>query len=358
MSIITRRAVASGIAALGAGALLPRLARADLAALEAAARKEGTLTWYMAQVDSESAEALGRAFTAQYPGISVAVIRTTGQVAYQRLLLDLKNNAPQCDVFSTTDIAHMPALKERNALAHYVPEDAAGLLPQFKSLSDDGYYYVTGATNHFLVYNTDKVHADAAPRSWTDLLDPKWKNQIALPHPAFSGCAGVWALGLRKLYGWDYFDKLAKNNPRIGRSFGDPITLLTAGECEVGPGPALQCISGDREGQSDRRRLSQRRLQHLCHAVGGAGQCAASQCGPAVPGMDAQRHVFPAVRRARQRSAACRAGAEAGPQDDRSGQGDRAQRGGNSQGRAGGDRILARHVRQLSRAGQSTAAQA
>ena len=68
MSIITRRAVASGIAALGAGALLPRVARADLAALEAAARKEGTLTWYMAQVDSESAEALGRAFTAQYPG--------------------------------------------------------------------------------------------------------------------------------------------------------------------------------------------------------------------------------------------------------------------------------------------------
>ena len=77
--------------------------------------------------------------------------------------------------------------------------------------------------------------------SWTDLLDPKWKGQIALPHPAFSGCGGVWALGLRKLYGWEYFEKLAKNNPRIGRSFGDPVTLMTAGECKVAPGPA-QCI--------------------------------------------------------------------------------------------------------------------
>jgi iron(III) transport system substrate-binding protein len=142
----------------------------------------------------------------------------------------------------------MPALKERNALAHYVPENAAGLLPQFKSLSDDGYYYVTSATNHFLIYNTNKVRAEEAPRSWTDLLDPKWKNQIALPHPAFSGCAGVWAVGLRKLYGWSYFDKLATNNPRIGRSFGDPITLVTAGECKVGPGPALNAFPAIEKG--------------------------------------------------------------------------------------------------------------
>ena len=248
MPMMTRRSVATGLAVAGAAALLPHNARADLAVLEAAARKEGTLTWYIAQVDAESAETLGRTFTRQYPGISVAVIRTTGQVAYQRLLLDLKNNAPQCDVFSTTDISHMPALKERNALAHYVPENAAGLLPQFRRLSDDGYDYITGATNHFLIYNTEKVRAEEAPRSWPDLLDPKWKGQVALPHPAFSGCAGVWAVGLRKLYGWEYFEKLAKNNPRIGRSFGDPITLLNAGECKVGPGPALNAFPAIEKG--------------------------------------------------------------------------------------------------------------
>jgi iron(III) transport system substrate-binding protein len=244
---ITRRLAVAGLAAISA-APLSRRAGAEPATIEAAARKEGTLTWYIAQVDAEQAEALGRAFTKQYPGISVTVIRTTGQVAYQRLLLDLKNNAPQCDVFSTTDISHMPALKERNALAHYVPENAAGLLPEFKRLSDDGYYYVTSATNHFLIYNTDKVHAEEAPRSWTDLLDPKWKNQIALPHPAFSGCAGVWALGLRKLYGWGYFEKLAKNNPRIGRSFADPVTLLNAGECKVAPGPAINAFPAIEKG--------------------------------------------------------------------------------------------------------------
>jgi iron(III) transport system substrate-binding protein len=39
---------------------------------------------------------------------------------------------------------------------------------------------------------------------------------------------------MRKLYGWEYFEKLAKNNPRIGRSAADPVTLMTAGEVHVG----------------------------------------------------------------------------------------------------------------------------
>ena len=86
---ITRRALTAG---LTAAAAFP--ARADAAALEVAARNEGSLTWYVAQVDSETAELMGRAFTQQYPGIKVSVIRTTGQVAYERLMQDLKNNAP------------------------------------------------------------------------------------------------------------------------------------------------------------------------------------------------------------------------------------------------------------------------
>ena len=236
--IVTRRAATSGLAAYGAAAMLPGNARAEIAALEAAARKEGSLTWYIAQVDAEKAEMLGRTFTKEHPGISVAVIRTTGQVAYQRLLMDIRNHTPQCDVFSTTDISHMPVLKERHELAQFTPDNAPGLMPDFSALSDPGWYYVNNASRYFLIYNTVKVKPENAPKSWTDLLDPKWQGQVATGHPAFSGCTGVWALALKKLYGWEFFEKLAKNNPRIGRSAGDPITLLTAGECLVAPASA------------------------------------------------------------------------------------------------------------------------
>lgn len=229
--MVDRRAFLAGLGA----SLLTAPARA---ALLDAARAEGGLTWYIAQVDAEAAENLARRFTADHPGVTVSAVRTTGQVAYQRLLLELKNHAPQCDVFSTTDISQMPMLKERGALLQYEPPNAAGLLPMFRSLSDPGWYYANSATNHFLGYNTNQVKAAEAPRKWTDLLDPRWKNRIALPHPAFSGCAGVWALGLRKIYGWSFFEKLAKNNPRIGRSFSDPVTLIVSGEASVAPVPA------------------------------------------------------------------------------------------------------------------------
>jgi iron(III) transport system substrate-binding protein len=234
MSIkITRRHAGAGFAAMAA---MPRLASADAA--PEAAKAEGTLTWYIAQVDAQTAENLGRTFTASHPGVNVGVIRTTGQVAFQRLLMDIKNKTPQCDVFSATDISNMPALKDRHELAEYTPPNAAQLLAPFKALSDPGYSYITNASRYFLIYNKDKIAPEDAPKSWLDLLNPKWKGRVATGHPAFSGCTGTWALGVKKIHGWQYFEKLAANNVRVGRSAVDPMTLINAGECLVGVGAA------------------------------------------------------------------------------------------------------------------------
>jgi len=238
--IITRRQAVAGLAAVAA---VPTSAAAidaapDIKSLEAGARTEGGLTWYAAQVDAQTAETIGKTFTRIYPEVSVGVIRTTGQVAYQRLLMDIKNHTPQCDVFSATDISHMPALKARHELIEYAPVNAAALLPQFQALSDPGFSYITNAVRYFLIYNKDKVKPEEAPRAWTDLLDPKWKGRVATGHPAFSGCTGTWALGVKKVHGWEFFEKLAANNPRVGRSAVDPTTLINAGECLVGVGAA------------------------------------------------------------------------------------------------------------------------
>ena len=165
--MLGRRGLLAGVGVVAAGA---RAAQAGGVTPEllAAARKEGSVTWYIAQVDTETAEAMGRAFTAQYPGVTVSVIRTTGQVAYERLLQDLKNQAPQCDVFSSTDISQYPALKKRGALADYTPAGAATLLPAFAKVSDPGFMYPSSATAHLLIYNSAQVKE--GPKAWTDLL--------------------------------------------------------------------------------------------------------------------------------------------------------------------------------------------
>ncbi|MSP01958.1 MAG: extracellular solute-binding protein [Acetobacteraceae bacterium] len=241
---VTRRLAAAGFGAM----LVPRPVHAGLETLHQAAKQEGPLTWYVAQMTGEAAESMGKRFTRRFPGVGVTAIRTTGQVAYSRLLQDLKNNTPQCDVFSSTDIAHYPALKARGALARYRADSAGGLAPAFHGLGDDEYFYPTTASVHAMVYNTRIVKPEDRPRRFTDLLDPKWKGRVAVAHPAFSGYFGQWVLSMRKLYGWEYFEKLAKNNPRIGRSGNDPIALIIAGECVVGTGPTSTATVNERRG--------------------------------------------------------------------------------------------------------------
>ena len=233
---MTRRRMGAGFGAVALTA--GRAAHADLTGLESAARAEGSVTWYVAQMSGEAAEAMGHRFTQRYPGIAVSVIRTTGQVAYERLQQELKNDTPTCDVFSSTDISQYPALMKRNALANYEPVNAGELAAPYRGLGEKGFYYPTTGSLQILIYNTKTVTGADIPRRCTDLLDPKFNHRVAVAHPAFSGYFGQWVLAMRRQYGWSYFEKLAANNPRVGRSGNDPITMLNAGECVVGTGPA------------------------------------------------------------------------------------------------------------------------
>src|SRR5260370_4126670 len=198
-----------------------------------AAKKEGELTWYTAQSDDITAQALGRSFESLYPGIKVNVLRTTAQVAYQRITQEIKASAIQCDVLSSTDLGHSVELKAKGAFEKYVPENSSKVLDIYKGYDPDGYYFVTSAGLIGIGYNTSKVKEADAPKNWTDLLDPRWSNNIALGHPGFSGYVGTWALTLRNQYGWCFFENLAKNNPRIGRSIVDTVTVLKAVESPI-----------------------------------------------------------------------------------------------------------------------------
>ena len=223
------------LAVVAALAFAPAAARADMKALEEAAKKEGELTWYTAHYTSEGAEELGAEFTKMY-GIKVNVVRTTAQVAYQRLLQDLKNNQVACDVFSSTDVGHDVRLKAEGKFEKYIPETASKILPEFQNFDSDGYYHTTSAGLVVITYNTSKVKPEDAPKKWTDLLDFKWKGKVSTGHPGFSGYVGTWVLMMKNLYGWDYFENLEKNKPQIGRSINDTVTALNAGERQVAVG--------------------------------------------------------------------------------------------------------------------------
>jgi iron(III) transport system substrate-binding protein len=244
MSRITRRhfIAASGVA-LGA----TRATAAELPPNERdlyeAAKREGEVTWYSAQIQSEPAEAAGRAFTERYPGVKVNVVRSTSQVAFERLSEDLRARAAQCDIFSSTDYGHFLFLKREGNLQSFRPKNADGLLPALRDQDPDNMWQICSLGIYLIIYNTKKVAAADAPKSWKDVLDPKWKDQLAVGHPGYSGSIGIMCVLLKRMYGWNYFAALEKNKPQIGRSSDDPVTLLNAGERNVGVSLATPLLS-------------------------------------------------------------------------------------------------------------------
>jgi iron(III) transport system substrate-binding protein len=84
-----------------------------------------------------------------------------------------------------------------------------------------------------IAYNTKAIPAAEAPRTWKDLLDPKWRGRLVTAHPGYSGVIATHVLALVHLHGWDYFKALAQNKPMLVQSAVDPSGVVASGERPV-----------------------------------------------------------------------------------------------------------------------------
>ena len=195
-----------------------------------AARKEGKVVWYTSLALSSS-EKVAKLFEEAYPGISVEVHRTGSQRILQRVMQELQANLKLVDVIHTSDAGHFVLLKEKKLLMKYTPPAVDAFPPGFKDR--DGYYYGLRATVNVIAYNTKIIPSAEAPRTWKDLLDPKWKGKLVTAHPGYSGVIATHVLALVHLHGWDYFKQLAQNKPMLVQSAVDPSGVVASGERPV-----------------------------------------------------------------------------------------------------------------------------
>jgi iron(III) transport system substrate-binding protein len=221
---MTRRTLVLTIAALLLSG--PSIIFAQDARLEAA-KKEGKIVWYTSLV-LPSAERVAKLFEAAYPGIKVEVHRTGSQRILQRVMQEMQANLKIVDVIHTSDSGHFVFLKEKKLLIQHTPPGVEKFPAGFKD--KDGYYYGLRATVNAIFYNTKLVSAAEAPKTWKDLLDPKWKGKMVTAHPGYSGVIATHVLALEKLFGWDYFKQLAQNKLMIVQSANDPSTVVASGE--------------------------------------------------------------------------------------------------------------------------------
>ena len=149
-------------------------------------------------------------------------------------LLAEKNN-PQADAFWSNEPVRTLVLKQRGVLAPYKSPNAEGIPVSFRDR--DGYWTGFSARIRVIVYNTKLVAPEDAPKSIYDLVDPRWKGQVAIADPRFGSTsfhvAALYAeLGDGKAE--EFFRKLKANDVKIVDGNSVVRDLVVRGEVKMG----------------------------------------------------------------------------------------------------------------------------
>ena len=232
----SRRTILKSAAAMSLVYATPLRAAAPLAqavtpALVAAATKEGQITWYTS-ADLQLAEKVGKAFEQKFSGIRARVERAGGERIFSRVAQEYAAGLHVPDAVSTGDAAQFIAWKRSGLLAAYVPDDVVKHIPA-EHRDPDGHYATVRSSLCVMAYNTQLVNSAEAPKSFADLLDPKWKGKIVKAHPSYSGTIMTSTYQMVRELGWTYLEKLAQQQLLQIQSATDTPKKVVLGERPV-----------------------------------------------------------------------------------------------------------------------------
>ena len=197
-------------------------------ALIEAARKEGKASFYTA-LELATSEPLARAFEAKYPGIAIRVERSGAERVYQRIGQEQASRIFAVDVVCSTDPSHFIDWDSKNWVEPYVTEDMAKHFPA-NQRDPDGKHATLCAWLEVIGYNTNLVKPEDAPKSYADLLDPKWMGKICKGHPGYSGAILTNTYLWVREFGWPYLEKMAQQKVMQLQSAADPPKKIAIGE--------------------------------------------------------------------------------------------------------------------------------
>jgi iron(III) transport system substrate-binding protein len=220
---------------LAATLILPWLAARELSAQAPdpdAAKKEGKIIVYGTTIPKIMVP-IHTNFEKHY-GVKVEYWRASATAVADRAISEWRAGKPGFDVVFAIN-GTVSLLKKENALAKFSAPAAAKFPVQFKDR--DGILNAFRHTPISTLYNTELVKAADLPRSFDDLLDPKWQSKIVMPDPSRHTSTAQFLWNMQKIKGdkWlDYARALARQKPFLTESFAPVPMALAKGEGHIG----------------------------------------------------------------------------------------------------------------------------
>jgi iron(III) transport system substrate-binding protein len=168
-------------------------------------------------------------FKRRYPFIKPMYSRTTGEALTTKILQEVSARQLSADAILINNYTQRIFMK-KNIITAYIPPAAKNFPPGFAD--KQGYWYGFYLVPYAITYNTSLVSKTNAPRSFDDLLLPRWKGQVSLEREEYLVTqAHTQYLGQHKAL--DYFKKLARQDLIMVNGHSKQAVLLTAGEFPI-----------------------------------------------------------------------------------------------------------------------------
>ena len=200
---------------------------------QAASEASGNVMLY-SSMQEDQLMAIKEGFEKKYPNIKMDYyFAGTGKVI-TKAATEHQSGQVAADVIWVGDPSDYIGFKNEGILAKYSSPEASAIADKF--IDSEGYYTGARMMNMSIGYNTSLVTEEEAPKSWNDLLDAKWNNQIVMTDPSSAGTTKyfVGALLSSPDYGEEYFQKLKDNGCELESGTTATHNQVAAGAYKVG----------------------------------------------------------------------------------------------------------------------------
>ncbi|MEX2374154.1 MAG: extracellular solute-binding protein [Dehalococcoidia bacterium] len=198
--------------------------------LIAAAKEEGVVRVYTSRAEDQVQSSVAE-FEEKY-GIDVELYRAGGAQVAQRLELEMRSGRPGADVVHLSDASFHVIAAERGDFVAYVPTEGERVPDALKDAND--YWYGTSVLGMPIIYNSEELTEEEAPKSYAELYGPDWASRAGIGSPNYGASQTTNAVGLLELFGEEIFDQMAENDTWMGQAWPTVENAIIAGELLVG----------------------------------------------------------------------------------------------------------------------------
>jgi len=209
----------------------------------AKAKSEGKVVWYTSTPVPQGQKIINLFEKAH--GIKVEMFRSGGSAVLRRFQQELDAGRVAADVLTTSDPAAAALLTGKGIFVPFKPKNFDKIPDAAKDKDGN---YVAQRLNMMTIYiREDKVPPADEPKTWADLLDPKYKGKMVITNPSFTSLQVSVVGMMSRERGWGFYEKLRDNDIMLVQSNQQVSDMLKRGERFIAVGATDSYAAAERK---------------------------------------------------------------------------------------------------------------